>query len=110
MVEEGLISIRNIYTDGTKIEANANKYSFVWGRAIKTGKEPIGKQLDALWQYTQKVAEQELTEDQLTSFEAIDHRKVSQAIEKTDQVLKGKQISKKVKQKLNYARKNSQGV
>jgi transposase len=26
---EGLLSIEEVYTDGTKIEANANKYTFV---------------------------------------------------------------------------------
>ena len=106
LVEEGLVSIGNIYTDGTKIEAHANKYSFVWGRAIKTSKERITKQLDELWQYTQQVAEQELADDQPVDFGAVDHKKVSQTIEKIDRVLRGKQISKKVKQKLNYAKKN----
>ena len=31
LLEEGLVSIKDIYTDGTKIEANANRYTFVWG-------------------------------------------------------------------------------
>ncbi|MEQ8648100.1 MAG: transposase, partial [Cyclobacteriaceae bacterium] len=44
LVEEGLVSIKHIYTDGTKIESSANKYTFVWGRAIKTSKERIAKQ------------------------------------------------------------------
>jgi len=29
LAEAGMISLREVYTDGTKIEANANKYSFV---------------------------------------------------------------------------------
>ncbi len=32
--ELGLINIKEIYVDGTKIEANANKYSFVWGKSV----------------------------------------------------------------------------
>lgn len=106
LVEEGLVSIKNIYTDGTKIEANANKYSFVWGRAIKTSKERISKQLDELWRYTQQVAEEELKDEKPVDFNEIDSQKVRQTIEKIDQALKGKQVDKKVKQKLNYARKN----
>lgn len=39
LVEEGLISLKEIYVDGTKLEANANKYTFVWGKSIKTNKE-----------------------------------------------------------------------
>ncbi len=27
---EGLITLKELYIDGTKIEANANRYTFVW--------------------------------------------------------------------------------
>ncbi|WP_421888853.1 IS1182 family transposase [Marinoscillum sp.] len=106
LVEEGLVSIKNIYTDGTKIEANANKYTFVWGRAIKTSKERIARQLDELWDYTQKLAEDELSSEEKPDFKEIDQEKVSQAIEKIDQALKAKPVSKRVRQKLSYAKKN----
>jgi transposase len=106
LVEEGLVSLKTIYTDGTKIESVANKYTFVWGRAIKTSKERIAKQLDELWDYTQKLAEEELTEESKPDFKEVDREKVSQTIDKIDQALEGKPVSKKVKQKLNYAKKN----
>lgn len=106
LVEEGLVRINQIYTDGTKIEANANKYSFVWGKAIKTSKGRIAKQLDDLWDYTQKVAEEELMDQTKPDFEAIDREKITETIEKIDKALEGKSVSKKVKQKLNYAKKN----
>ncbi len=59
LVAEGVLSIKDIYTDGTKIEANANRYTFVWGNAIRTNKEKMKKQLEELWQYTQKLAAEE---------------------------------------------------
>ena len=34
LAEQGLLNIKELYTDGTKIEANANRYTFVWGNAI----------------------------------------------------------------------------
>ncbi len=106
LVAEGLVSIKNIYTDGTKIEANANKYSFVWGRAIKTSKERIAKQLDELWSYTQKLAEEELRDEITPDFKEINKEKVIRTIEKIDRALSDKPVDKKVKQKLNYAKKN----
>ena len=106
LVEEGLVSIKHIYTDGTKIESSANKYTFVWGRAIKTSKERIAKQLDELWDYTQKLAEEELADESKPDFKEIDRQKVTQTIEKIDKALEGKPVSKKVKQKLSYAKKN----
>lgn len=51
LCEEGLLNIKDLYTDGTKIEANANHYTFVWGKSIKTNKEKIKQQLNDLWQY-----------------------------------------------------------
>lgn len=106
LIEEGLVNIKNIYTDGTKIESVANKYTFVWGKAIKTSKERISKQLEELWNYTQKVASQELNDDTEVDFQQIDREKVEQTISKIDKALKGKKVAKKVKQKLNYAKKN----
>ena len=56
LAAEGLLTLKEIYTDGTKIEANANRYAFVWGNAIKTNKEKMKQQLDELWKYAyQKV-------------------------------------------------------
>ena len=48
LAESGHIELKDAYTDGTKIEANANKYTFVWGNSIKTNKEKMVKQLEDL--------------------------------------------------------------
>ena len=109
LVEEGMVSIKELYTDGTKIEANANRYSFVWGKAIKTSKERIGRQLEELWEYTQKLAEEELSTAPEVDFKAIDANKVEETVARIDRALSGKQVSKKVRQKLNYAKKNWPG-
>jgi hypothetical protein len=101
-----LLNIKELYTDGTKIEANANRYTFVWGKAIKTSKERIKKQLDELWQYAQNVAAAELPDKDPTGFDKIDADKVEQTIAQINEALKDKPVSKEVKQKLNYAKKN----
>jgi len=106
LVEEGLLSIKDIYTDGTKIEANANRYTFVWGNAIKTNKERIKQQLNELWQYAQKMAAQEMDDTDPCGFDKIDAEKVKQTIDKINEVLKDKPVSKQVNQKLNYAKKH----
>ncbi|MCX2839753.1 transposase, partial [Salinimicrobium sp. MT39] len=43
LAEQGVLSLKELYVDGTKIEANANRYTFVWGKSIKTSKERIRK-------------------------------------------------------------------
>lgn len=106
--EQGLISLKEVYTDGTKIEANANRYTFVWGNSIKHHKEKIKQQVNELWKYAQSIAADEMQEPEPPDFDhtPIDSKKVKETIEKIDQVLKDKEVDKKVKAKLNYARKN----
>jgi transposase len=106
LAAEGLISLKEVYVDGTKIESVANRYTFVWGNSIKANKEKIKKQIDELWQYAQKVAADELDEPEPPTFDKIDAQKVTETIEKIETALKDKQITKQVKQKLNYAKKN----
>jgi transposase len=106
LVDQGIITLKEAYLDGTRIEANANRYTFVWGRSIKKSKERIRKQLDELWAYAESIAREELENNEPDSFEKIDQESVQRTIESIDRALKGKPVDKKVKQKLSYARKN----
>lgn len=103
---EGHVSLKTAFVDGTKIQSAANRYTFVWGRAIKKSKERIEKQLEELWAYTQQVAAEELKDAAPVEFTAIDAEKVSATIDRIDSALKKKKIPTKVRQKVNYARKN----
>jgi len=105
LAEAGLVSIKEAYVDGTKIEANANRYTFVWGNSIKKNKEKIKQQLKELWDYTQRIAEEEMKDTGPLVFEKIDAEKVRETIAEIDEALHGKEVDKKVRQKLNYARK-----
>ena len=105
LAAEGVLSIKDIYVDGTKIEANANRYTFVWGNAIKTSKEKIKKQLEELWGYSQKVAAEEGCQPEPPDFTLITKQKVQEAIDKIEEALSDKpEVSKQVKQKLTYAK------
>nr|WP_262910764.1 transposase [Wocania arenilitoris] len=39
LADEGLVTLKKVYTDGTKIESMAGRYTFVWCNAIKTRTE-----------------------------------------------------------------------
>ena len=106
LAEQGYLSLKDIYVDGTKIEANANRYTFVWAKSITTSRKRIEKQLKELWNYVEKVYVNQEHLPNTPSFEAIDPEKVSQTIAYINKTLEGKAIDKKVKQKLNYAKKN----
>ena len=106
LVEQGVVNIKQAYLDGTKIEANANRYTFVWGKAIKTNKSKIKQQLDELWEYAEGLAKAELADSSPTSYEALEPEQVEAAIDKLNEVLKDKPANKKVSQKLSYGKKN----
>jgi transposase len=106
LCQEGLLNIRDLYTDGTKIEANANRYTFVWGKAIKTSRDRISKQLDELWNYALGVAVAELEDPDPpgSGNKKINSEMVNKTIEQINAALKDKDIDAKLRQKLNYAK------
>jgi transposase len=59
LVEEGYIGLRKYFVDGTKIEANANKYSFVWRKATDKFKARLEAQIrEILAEVDRAVAEE----------------------------------------------------
>ncbi len=95
LVESGHIDLQKVYLDGTKIEANANKYTFVWSKSVQRYKNGIKKQLEELWQYAESVAKEELSMEKPIDFEKLDAKKIENTIETINNALKDKPIDKK---------------
>lgn len=57
--EKKYINIRDYFIDGTIIEANANKYSYVWGSNTKRYKEIVKIKIKELLKYIDEVNEEE---------------------------------------------------
>jgi transposase len=109
LVEQGLTSLEEVYVDGTKMESVAGRYTFVWRKNIERNTQRIAEQLEELWNYAEGVARHELAAHRPESFEAVDPAAVERTIEKIDQALKGKEVDKKVKKKVDKARRNWPG-
>ena len=106
MAEQGLMDIKTVYVDGTKLEANANKYTFVWGKSVKRHKQRIKSQLEELWKYAESIAKEELMDNDPTTYPELDAEQVNKTIDSINEAIKDKRVDKKVKQKLNYAKRN----
>lgn len=106
MVGQGLVDIKTIYVDGTKLEANANKYTFVWGKSIKRYKAGIKTQLEELWRYAETIAKEELMDNAPTTYPELDAKQVRKTIDSINEAIKDKPVDKKIKQKLNYAKRH----
>lgn len=105
LAEQGLINIKEIYVDGTKMEANANKYTFVWGKSVTKNKKKMLERLEELWSYTQKVAKAEMKDTEVIDFEKVSPEVIVETVRKIEEALKDKEIPKDIKKKLNTAKK-----
>ena len=47
---EGEIEYKHLFVDGTKIEANANRYTFVWRKRVERGLDKLGQKRSTLIQ------------------------------------------------------------
>ena len=62
LVEEGFIGLKAYYLDGTKIEANANKYSFVWRKATEKYRARLEAQIREILQEADRATAEENAE------------------------------------------------
>lgn len=47
--KEGLITLKELYIDGTKLEANANRYTFVWRGSLNYHLAGLLDAIDSLY-------------------------------------------------------------
>lgn len=59
MNEEGLVSLKVQYIDGTKIESVANKYTFVWRGSVEKNKAKLEAKVDAVLKMAESVLAEE---------------------------------------------------
>ena len=62
LVDQKVISLDVQYVDGTKIEANANKYTFVWKKSTRTNREKLDRKVKAILAEAEKELNLELGE------------------------------------------------
>jgi len=61
LAEEGYVKLEHYFVDGTKIEANANRYTFVWGKSVRKYKAKLQEKVKDLFD---SIEEAERIEDQ----------------------------------------------
>jgi len=97
LLEGGYIKLENYFLDGTKIEANANQYSWVWGKSTKRYKQKLQEKVKELIYEIERVNEAENAEygdrdlEEMGSDEPMDSQKLEQKILELNQRLKAQQ-------------------
>lgn len=60
LIDSNLIDPSSIYIDGTKIEANANKYSFVWKKSVEKYKKSLTEKLKKKFSLEEDICYEEI--------------------------------------------------
>ena len=63
LVDAKFVSLEVQYIDGTKIEANANKYTFVWKKATKTNQDKLDLKVKSILREAERVLNMELKDE-----------------------------------------------
>jgi transposase len=48
LVDSGIITLKEVFTDGTKMESVANRYTFVWKKSVEKNKQKLEKNIQAV--------------------------------------------------------------
>jgi len=86
MLEEKYVKLENLFVDGSKFQADARKYSYVWGKNTKRYKEKVQAKIKLLLEQIDYINENEPEPKPLTAEEvAAEIKKVREEILKTDE-------------------------
>lgn len=85
LVEEKLITQDAIFIDGTKIEANANKFTFVWKKAVEKHHTRLVEQSNAL--YNELLEANIMPEIRQESEDELSVQELGQVVKKLEQVV-----------------------
>ncbi|MFS1516933.1 IS1182 family transposase [Bacillus sp. SCS-151] len=85
LIEEKLIDQEAIFIDGTKIEANANKFTFVWKKSIENYHESLIEKSNQL--YNELLKNEIIPEIQRETAEQLSLDELAQLVQKVDDVV-----------------------
>lgn len=97
LAEAGLVDLQDVYTDGTKLEANANRYTYVWAKRLSSSKEKIRERLEGFWAYLEglyKAEEQEV--EPLKLGKKASSEKIQETVDRINQLVSDKEIKAKI--------------
>jgi transposase len=100
LIEAGFVKLENYFLDGTKVEANANRYTFVWGKSVAYNKAKLQEKIRLLIEQIEQANEAENAEygdrdlEEMGGPEPLDPKKLEEKIRELDEKLAGKSKDK----------------
>jgi transposase len=103
LIKEDYIKFENYFLDGTKIESNANRYSWVWGKSTKRYKEKLKEKCSELFKAIESINEDEDSEygnkdlEETGNGKEINSTSIKEAVKEIDRRLVEKPDDKQLK-------------
>ena len=97
MVDLDFVSLEKQFVDGTKIEANAHKYSFVWKKSVEKNKAKLQAKIDSVLKDIGQAIESDLIETDNKEQLEINSQKLEEKIQAINQNTKAELLTKKQK-------------
>lgn len=71
LIEQGEVDLKSLYIDGTKIEANANRYTFVWKKSVLKYQKKLSDKIIEYFHIGKNLSSKDLKKVVLTHFNDI---------------------------------------
>jgi transposase len=94
LMEEGYVKLEDYFLDGTKIEANAGRYTYVWAKSTKRHKDQLQEKVKQLLEEIDQLNEEEEAAygdrdlEELGEESTIDADRLDQKIQELDEILR----------------------
>jgi transposase len=112
LVDEGFVKLEHYFVDGTKIESAANRYTFVWGKAVVKHKAKLQEKVKTLFMAIDEAEKQEDHEHagkdlpELGEAAGITSEKLEDAVKRLEEKLKEQPKDKPLKKAVRQLRKD----
>ncbi|RCW39163.1 IS1182 family transposase [Paenibacillus prosopidis] len=112
LAEENYVKLEHYFVDGTKIEANANRYTFVWGKAVVKQKAKLQEKVQTLFATIEEAENQEEQTNsgqdlsELGEASKITSEKLETAVKQLEERLQDKPKNKPLKKAVRVLRKD----
>lgn len=112
LIAHGYIKMENYFLDGTKIEANANKYTFVWKKSVQSYEQKLDQKIRKQLEEIEKMEQAEQESYQGNDLEEMGERsrltveEVEQAAAAIDRKLETEPGNRELKKKSKLFRKD----
>ncbi|MDT8413681.1 MAG: IS1182 family transposase [Vicingaceae bacterium] len=98
---EGYVTLEEVFTDGTKIESTANRYTFVWKKSVEKFKERLENKIRAVLDEIDTAIRQDdqdaECEENSELANTISSEELNKKVEEINQKLKTQDVSKQIK-------------